>query len=183
MAVMPAIDPAVGALVAVALAAIFAWSAAMKFADLEQFEGATANYRLLPRGLERTVSRAVPLGECSGAAALLLPSTRTIGVVCLMLLLGVFTAAIAINLLRGRTNIDCGCFGPAMRQNLSGWLLGRNALLFVLAALAAAPSSTRPLAWIDGVTIALGATALVILYASANYVLGNAPSTRALEVL
>lgn len=183
MVVMPAIDPAVGALLAVALAAIFAWSAAMKFADLDVFEGATANYRLLPRRVVRTVSRAVPLCECSGAAALLLPSTRAIGVVCLMLLLGVFTAAIAINLMRGRTNIDCGCFGPAVRQSLSAWLLGRNALLFVLAALATAPRSTRPLAWIDGVTIGLGATALVLLYASANYALGNAPRTRALEAL
>ncbi len=183
MAVMPAIDPAIGALLAVALAAIFAWSAALKFADIERFEGAAANYHLLPRGLERSVSRAVPLCEGSSAAALLLPSTRAIGVVCLMLLLGVFTAAMAINLMRGRTDIDCGCFAPAVRQTLSGWLLGRNALLFVLAALAAAPRSTRPLAWIDWVTIGLGATALVILYASANHALGNAPRTRALEAL
>ena len=73
---MPAIDPAISALCAVALAAIFVWSGAMKLADVEMFEGAVANYRLLPRRMEKTFARAVPLCECACAAGLLFASTR-----------------------------------------------------------------------------------------------------------
>lgn len=180
---MPVIDPAVGDLLAFALAAIFAWSGAMKFADVEQFAGAVANYRLIPRALEKVLARALPVCEAAGAAGLLFPSTRGLAAAGLALLLCVFSGAIAINLLRGRTTIDCGCFGPALRQALSPWLLLRNALLVILAALVWAPAAVRPLAWLDFVTIAPGAAALVTLYASANYALANAPRTRALEAL
>jgi len=180
---MPAIDPAVSVLLATALAAIFAWSGAIKLSDVEMFEGAVANYRLIPRCAEKQFAWAVPLCECACAAGLLLPSTRPLAAVGLSLLLCLFTGAIAINLIRGRTNIDCGCFGPALRQDLSAWLLARNAVLIVLAALVAMPPGARPIEWVDYVTIGFGAATLVTFYASANYALGNAPRTHALEAL
>jgi hypothetical protein len=180
---MPALDPAVGLLLAIALAVIFAWSAATKLSDVEMFEGAVANYRLVPRGMEKPLAWAVPLCECACAAGALFPLTRALAAVGVMLLLCVFTGAIAINLIRGRTNIDCGCFGPVLRQDLSAWLLVRNAALIALAALVATPPGTRPIEWVDSVTIGMGAATLVLLYASANYALGNAPRTRALEAL
>lgn len=180
---MPAIDPAVGYLLAIALTTIFAWSGALKLTDIEMFEGAVANYRLIPRRIEQAVAAAVPLCECAGAAGLLFASTRPLAAAALLLLLCLFSGAIAINLIRGRTNIDCGCFGPTLRQDLSVWLLGRNALLMLLAAVVAAPAAVRPIEWIDSVTIAVGAATLLTLYASANYALGNAPRTRALEAL
>jgi uncharacterized membrane protein YphA (DoxX/SURF4 family) len=181
--VVPAIDPAIGSLLAFALAAIFAWSGAMKLADVEMFEGAVANYRLLPRRTERVFARAIPLCECTCAAGLLCSRTRMPGVAGLVLLLCVFTAAIAINLMRGRTNIDCGCFGASLRQRLSAWLLARNAVLVLFAVLIAAPTTQRPSVWLDWVTVAMGAATMVALYASANYALGNAPRTRALAAL
>jgi uncharacterized membrane protein len=180
---MPAIDPAVALLLAGALAAIFAWSGAVKAVDLERFEGAAAKYRLLPRAVEKHVAWAVPLCEWAGAAGLLNPSTRTCAAVGLLLLLCLFTGAIGINLVRGRTNIDCGCFGPALRQDLSAWLLARNAVLMVLAALVATPTGRRPIEWMDWATIGCGGATLVLLYASANYALGNMPRTHALEAL
>jgi len=177
------IDPAISALLAYAQAAIFAWSGAKKLRDLEIFAGAVANYRLIPRAFEKAFARAVPVAECTCAAALLFPSTRTRAAVALLFLLCLFTGAIAINLARGRTNIDCGCFGPALRQGLSRWLLARNGALMLLAGFVAAPVLTRPIAWIDDVTIGMGAATLVCLYASVNYALGNAPHTRTLEAL
>jgi uncharacterized membrane protein YphA (DoxX/SURF4 family) len=180
---MPAIDPAVALLLASALAVIFAWSGATKLSDVEMFEGAVANYRLIPRRMEKSFAWVVPLCECAGAAGLLFPLTRAFAARALVLLLCLFTGAITINLMRGRTNIDCGCFGPALRQDLSAPLLVRNAVLIVLAALVARPTGERPLEWIDWVTIGFGAATMVMLYANANYALGNAPRTRALEAL
>ncbi|HEY6394566.1 MAG TPA: MauE/DoxX family redox-associated membrane protein [Candidatus Binataceae bacterium] len=180
---MLAIDPAIQYLLAIALAAIFGASGAMKLADVEMFESSVANYLLLPLWMEKPFAWTVPLAECACAAGLLSAATRALAAMGLLLLLGMFSGAIAINLLRGRTNIDCGCFGPALRQGLSARLLVRNVLLMIVAGLVEAPAIARPLEWIDFVTIAMGAATLVVLYASANYAIGNAPRTRVLEMI
>ncbi len=177
------LDPAIQYLLAIALAAIFAGSAAAKFVDLDLFEGAVANYRLVPGWLERPVAWAVPLCETACAAGLLFAATRPAAAAALMILLGVFSGAIAVNLVRGRRDIDCGCFGPALRQELGGSLVARNFVLifaaFVLE-LSAAPRALEP---VDFVTIACGAITLIMLYLNANYAIANAPRTRALEML
>jgi hypothetical protein len=180
--VMP-IDPAIATLATVALGVIFAASGAMKLADLELFEGAVANYRLLPHWMEKPFAMTLPVVECAAAAGLLIPATRAPAALASLALLAMFTGAVAINLARGRTNIDCGCFGPALRQELSAWMLPRNAMLAALGAAALMPAPARPLLWLDWVTIALGAAMVIVLYLSANYAIGNEPRTRALEAL
>jgi hypothetical protein len=180
---MQNVDLALALSIAIALAVIFGVSGALKLRDLELFAGSIANYRLLPAWLEAPFAYLIPLAECACSAAILFSATRVPAAASLAILLCLFTGAIAINLARGRVNIDCGCFGPALRQNLSGWLLLRNFVLFAMVALVALPASVRTLEWLDGFTIALGAATLVILYASANYTLGNMPGTRALEML
>src|SRR5690348_3458432 len=120
---MRVIDPAFVDLLALALGAIFATSGAMKFGDLDLFESAVANYRLLPELLVKPFAWTLPFVECACAAGMLLPATRPAAAAMLAVLLAIFSAAIAINLVRGRRDIDCGCFGPTLRQELSGWLL------------------------------------------------------------
>jgi uncharacterized membrane protein YphA (DoxX/SURF4 family) len=176
-------DPALASLAGAALAVIFAASGAMKLADLDLFESAVANYRLLPRAIERPVAMLIPVFEFTCAAAVLVPVTRAAGALGIVALLAMFSGAVAINLARGRVNIDCGCFGPALRQELSAWMLARNAALAVIAAFALMPAESRGLVWLDWVTIAMGAAAIVVLYFSANYAMANAPVTRALEAL
>ena len=180
---MTGIDPAIGGLCAFALALIFTASGSMKLRDLEMFQGSVANYRLMPVWMEKPLTYIVPTIECAGAIGMLFVSTRTIAATTLLALLMIFSGAIAINLLRGRTNIDCGCFGPALRQELSGWLLARNLALMFVATLALLPRNGRHLEWFDQVTILLGALTLVILYASANFAIANAPRTHALETM
>jgi uncharacterized membrane protein YphA (DoxX/SURF4 family) len=177
------IDPAVGYLASIALAAIFGVSGVLKFRDLALFEASVSNYRLLPPWMERPFAYLVPAVESTCAAGVLISAARAESATALAFLVGLFTAAIGINLARGRTNIDCGCFGPALRQELSGWLLLRNACLIVLALTAAMPEGARPLQRLDGVTIASSAATLTIVYMSANYAIGNLANTRALEAL
>jgi methylamine utilization protein MauE len=180
---MQSIDPAIGDLLAVALALIFGASGVLKVRDSDAFAGAVANYRLLPAWAEPPFARALPLAECACAAGLLFGATRAASAIGLIALLGLFTGAITINLLRGRTDIDCGCFGPALRQPLSGWLLARNAALMIIAVAVALPASARDLQGLDRITIGLGAATLTILYVSANYAIGNLPRTRELEMI
>jgi hypothetical protein len=177
------IDPAIRGLCALSLALIFCASGAMKLRDLEMFEGSLANYQLVPLWMEKPLAHLLPIIECATAAGLLMASTRTVAAATLLALLTIFTGAIAINLARGRTNIDCGCFGPALRQELSGWLLLRNLFLLTIAAIVILPVSGRAIESLDVATIMLGAMTLVILYASANFAIGNAPKTRALQMM
>ena len=80
----------------------------------------------------------VPAATLTPSTAVLTPAT---GSLMAALLLCLYTGAIAVNLGRGRTAIDCGCGGQA--TPLSGWLLTRNGLLLCLAwAAAALPSGT-----------------------------------------
>jgi hypothetical protein len=147
------------------------------------FEGSVANYQLLPTSLEKPLAYFIPILESACAAGLLISKSRDSAALGLLMLLLIFSGAIAINLIRGRTNIDCGCFGPLLRQELSGWLVARNLFLMILASALLLPENGRVIEALDLVTIVLGAATMVILYASANFAIGNTPKTRALEIL
>jgi uncharacterized membrane protein len=174
-------DPALTWMLAVALLMLFLASAAMKFADLSRFAAALENYRLLPPALVAPAAWMIPALEAVAALGLLVPARRPAACLLIAALLTIFTAAIAINLARGRREIDCGCFGAALSQTLSGWLIARNVILLAAAAAVALPAPLRTLEAVDFVTIVFGATTLMVLYVSMNYLLANAPRLRALE--
>ncbi len=176
-------DPALTWTVAVTLAALFAASAAMKLAAPGQFASAMENYRILPSMLAAPAAWIIPALEAIGAVGILCPATRAAVALLIAGLLALFTAAIAVNLARGRREIDCGCFGAALRQNLSGWLIARNAILVAAAVAIEVPVHSRPLDVADFVTIGFGAPTLTVLYASMNYLLSNAPWIREWEQL
>ena len=173
---MTAIDPTFSWTVSLMLALMFGTSAAIKFLDFAEFRGAVENYRIIPEALSLPAAAIVPISELGGAIGLMVPRLRAASATALMVLLAIFSAAIAINLVRGRLNIDCGCFGPALRQPLSHWLLVRNAMLMLLCALVLLPSDVRTMTALDFATMVLGASTLMLLYGSANYLLANAPA-------
>jgi uncharacterized membrane protein len=176
------IDPAVGWSAALALAMVFGASAVMKFADLDEFSAAVENYRIAPRRTARFLALVIPAAESAGAAGMLLVRVRPAAALLLVALLVAFTAAIAFNLARGRRNIDCGCLGPGLRQELSWWLVARNGGLIAFALIAALPWGARALGALDRVTISFASATAVALYAAANLLLVNAPRLRALEM-
>jgi hypothetical protein len=90
-------------------------------------------------------------------------------------LLAVYTGAIAINLARGRRDIDCGCAGPALREPLSGWLLGRNGILLAAALACLVPLRPRPLVWVDALTVTGAVAALAAFYGALDRLVANAP--------
>jgi hypothetical protein len=96
----------------------------------------------------------------------------------LLILLAAFTIGIAVNLMRGRYDVDCGCFGPALRQTLSWWLVLRNGALAAMVALLLLRPERRALTMLDGFTIGCAVTSILILYASLNYAFANIPKLR-----
>lgn len=169
-------DPTVVLASAIALAAILLIGALDKLRDLPRHGAAVAAYGLLPPTLVNPFARLLVLAELAAGALLLLPaSARLWGAVLALALLLLVTGALMINLLRGHTDIDCGCGGPAhARTGLSWWLIGRNALLLAccLPALLAG-AAPRPLQWIDAPAL-LGATLAIIgLYFTLDHLIAS----------
>lgn len=157
------VDPAVALFLRLLLAGIFALAAFSKLRQREVFEGIVADYRILPAALVAPFARVLPFVELAAAALVLVPATVAAGAVLAALLLAAFAAAMAVNILRGRTDIDCGCFLGALPRRI-GWPLVVRNLLLVLGSLALLlPVAPRALVWLDAVSVA---GALVVVGAS-----------------
>ena len=156
----------------IVLAAVFAISAIAKVRDRAGSAKAVREFGV-PAALVPLVAAGLPVAEL-GCAVLLLTADpgATLGAVASALLLGVFTVAIAVNLLQGRRP-DCHCFGQ-LDTGETGWLtVGRNAVLIAIALVPltragslAFPGST--LASYDGQQLAVGLsiTALALAVAA-----------------
>ena len=161
------IDPVPASILTLALAALWTASGVHKLRDPAGFSGALAAYALLPQRAVEIVARALPLIEITVAIGLLFRVSRQAAALASTLLLCLYALAIAINLWRGRRDIDCGCLGFGRRSTISMTLLWRNAAL-VLASLAAGslPRRGRALDWIDLFTVAVGVAAVALIYAA-----------------
>lgn len=171
---MPAPDPAISWILAASLALLFAAACTHKLADPGRFREVVANYRLVPRPLLMPAAAALVALEIAAVILLLVPAARGAGAMLAASLLLLYAAAMAVNLGRGRTALDCGCFGAGRRQHVRWWMVGRNAALAAAAAIAALPPAARELAAIDALTIAGATLALALLY-GAQSVLGSLP--------
>ncbi len=158
------LDPAAVWTARLVLAAVLAMAALAKLRALDEFVGVVHNYRVLPEPLVRLVAYALPALEAAIALALLLEPTRRAGAVAAAALLVIFALAMAVNLARGRVEIDCGCFAATLRQRISWALVGRNVVLIGLAALTMPAIVARPLTWLDAVTVGAASISAVLLY-------------------
>ncbi|SFF91494.1 Methylamine utilisation protein MauE [Novosphingobium sp. CF614] len=104
--------------------------------------GVIANYRILPPALVGPASIGLPPLECV-VGIMLLSGWTPAPVIAGAALLMVFAAAMAVNLLRGRRAITCGCGRLDLRQHLRWPSVARNALLAAL--LLASPAFADPL--------------------------------------
>jgi uncharacterized membrane protein YphA (DoxX/SURF4 family) len=105
-----------------------------KLGKRQEFVGVVRNYRLLPDAAAGFVAALLPAIETAVAVGLLfgvLTNWLAATALCLFILFG---SAVAINLLRGRRNISCGCFGPQQNHHLTWSLVLRNLGLAGLAA-------------------------------------------------
>ncbi len=178
---MSALDPAAAWAASAALALVFAQAAWHKLRDLRAFAASIEAYALSPASLAPLAATQLVVAELLLVGTLLLPPARAGASLGACALLAFYSAAIAVNLARGRRDIDCGCTGPALRTPLSGWLLARNAALAALALCGAWPAAARSLVAADALPIAGGALAVFALSLAANQLAANAPATEALR--
>ena len=172
------IDPVVDLTVRLALALLFGAAAWHKLSDSARFEAALRSYRALPAWAERPAAWLIPGAEALIAASLLSSTTRTAAALAGACLLCAYSAAIGVNIARGRRDIDCGCFVSSANVPLSWALLVRNAVLLGATALAALPASLRPLSWLDSFTIAAALLGLSLLWMATQRLTQTGPALR-----
>lgn len=176
------IDPLFVQVIAMGFALIFALAALHKMDDRNRFLAILKAYKILPRFMLRACALCIPMLELMLALgwlqAGLLGSRYPVIVVASAGLLIVYGLAIAINLLRGRTDIDCGCNlisarksapadkGSESQQSISTNLIWRNVCLALLTLTALTPITARQLGVIDYIGLAGALLVLVLLYAS-----------------
>jgi hypothetical protein len=181
------LDPMIAWLLRLALAGVFAQAAFHKVRDLDAASQIVADYRVTPtewatfHAVAATLAEAFVAGALAssgfGAAGSGLALAGRLACVVAIALLALYSVAIGVNLARGRRDIDCGCLGPAGRSPRIGpWLIVRNAwLASAAAALVWLPPSTRPLYWLDYLSLFGGLVALVLVWVAIHVIAATAP--------
>jgi hypothetical protein len=90
------------------LVLIFGTALASKLPTLLEFDGVVSNYRLLPDRAAPFAARLIVSFEALTVVLLVVPPARGWGAAAALGLLVLFAAAMAINIRRGRVEIDCG---------------------------------------------------------------------------
>jgi hypothetical protein len=170
-------DPLIELTSAGSLAVLFAASTAHKLAALREWPGVVRNYRVLPQALALPAAGMLLIVGALTPAALFWPATRRFGACVAAAQLILFAAAMAINLRRGRSSIDCGCFGSRLRQGISAWMVARNLVLALLALGLLLPVRPRELGVLDIATAVAVVATLTFLYPVLDVVLRPPPAT------
>jgi Methylamine utilisation protein MauE len=157
------LDPLIIAIAAGALLLTFARGAWHKLADHPMFRAILENYEIVPARFVPAVAIGLTAVEAAIALCLLFPGTLSLAALSALVLLALYAIAMAINLRRGRVNIDCGCGGPG--HGLSWILVGRNFGLMAVALIAAWPALDRVMDLADMLVLvaAVGTVALVLV--------------------
>lgn len=171
------LDPAVGWMVALSLGLLLGLAAVHKLRDPARFRSALAGYRLLPEASLGTAAVGVIGIELAAAVLVVLPAARPIGGLIAAGLMAAYGAAIAVNLLRGRTRIDCGCLGFGKSERIAWWMVGRNLVLAAAALAIRLPTGARTLEALDWVTVAGTVAGIAALFSAASR-LASLPSLR-----
>jgi hypothetical protein len=114
------------------------------------------------------------LAEAATALALLLPQWRLAGLASATALLLLYAGLMALQILRGKSAMDCGCSGPGSPLQVSWALVLRNGFCAGLALLAMGLAESAAGGWwasLASVTIALGA---VLAYLACEAIIANA---------
>ena len=174
-------DPVFVTAIELGSAIVFLAGAWDKWHDRELFAAAMDAYDLLPSALVPAAALGLILLEAATGVALLMPLSSPWPAACGVFLLLLVTAAVAVNLLRGRSEISCGCGGTSGDQQLSWALVLRNLVLGGLLGATVLPTATRTMGGFDHAIGLLAGLMLAGLFAATSQLLANGPRLDALR--
>lgn len=166
------IDPVIQIIMMAVVSAIFIVAVAHKLVSIQTFKDQLNDYKLISERWVPLFALLIPVFEAGSVFLYLYPETRSIGGVALVSLLLIYIGAIGINLLRGRSEIDCGCAGKK-QQHLGSWLLLRNSIIIFFIILSLFEFDNRSLLFFEWLMVATSVFVFLILYWSLNNLLAN----------
>lgn len=175
------IDPVIELSLSLALALLFAGAAWHKASDRLRFEAVMRGYGLLPAASVPAISWLVPVVEGAIALGLCYGPTRSVAACCASVILLLYAAAIGVNLVRGRRDIDCGCFASSSGVPLGVGLVVRNVALALAAWAASFPTHARPLMWVDWITVGTSLLAFSLLWLASQRLAQTGPALKRLR--
>lgn len=170
------LDPVFSLTLALLLTTLL-WHAAFgKLGARAEFRAVLDAYDLLPPALNLVLSLLLPVTEGLSGLALLVGRTRPLGGLAASALFAVYGTAIAVNLARGRRDLDCGCAGPGARRPITGYLVWRNAGLSLAGLALAAGTAPRLLTLGDGATVLGAVLGFALLYLTLDRLYTHRPA-------
>lgn len=173
---MTALDPTLAWTLRLSLALLLATAAWQKLRAPATFAAAIGAYHLAPSWAAAPLAAVLLLAEIVTAGLLVMPSLPPYGALLAATLLALYAAAMAINLGRGRRDLDCGCGGPGMRRPVSGALVLRNLVLAGAALPLLLPVADRGLGWIDASTVLAATASAAALWTAVGRLAANGPA-------
>jgi hypothetical protein len=126
-----------------------------KLIQLSWFAARVDGYALLPRRTALAAALLIVVSELAFGGLLLLgllPAFSTIGAICLFL---IFTAGMVINLLRNRTDLECGCLRRGHKVNWGAVCRNLAMVTLLLLPLQRSTWSSTIIVWSFGVSLAV----------------------------
>jgi len=167
------IDPVISWIIALTLIQIFASAVWHKIQDLHNFSRVLVNYQLLPGADKKSVALSLVALEALVVILLVATSTRAAGAAIAIFLLLSYACAMAINLIRNRSHLDCGCHFGKDKKSISWALVQRNIALIALTCVLFILPESRAFNWLDMGSIIFGFITCSLIYISANALCQN----------
>lgn len=158
----------VSAFIETIIGSLFLLSSIYKLANYADFHATVSAYQLLPRSLSKAFGWILPPLELGVGLGLIFHSGMPVRVIAIALF-GMFAFAVGVNLLRGRSELNCGCsFANGEHDNIIGWpLVFRN---IGLAGILILCDRLAPAYWItDGLTPSTVAGAIAFFAVQAGF--------------
>lgn len=152
-----------------------------KVRDSDAMVRAVRGYKVLPDGAATVVGRTLPWVEIVLGTSLLLGVAPAVTGAAAAAMFAAFVAGLTINLLRGRRDLDCGCFafsaGDSEIAHIGWWHSARAAAFATVAAVVTLTPEVGAISRIAGTGIALFVVGLVCVgvYARSVMSLGRRP--------
>ena len=170
------LDPTITWTLRLALAALFATAVWHKLRAPGEFAAAVRAYRLVPERVVLPVAALLMASEAAATVLLLAPAGYRSGALLAAAVLALYAGAVAVNLARGRRDLDCGCAGPGARRPASGTLVARNIVVLAGALLLLGPGRDRATTWLDVTTVLAATCTLAALWVGVMGLDANRPA-------
>lgn len=136
-----------------------------KIRDRERMVRVVRGYKMLPDGMASVVGTVLPWAEVALGVALVFGVAPAVAGPVAALLFVAFFTGLAVNLIRGRRDLDCGCFafggGADEIEHIGWWHAARAAALAVAAAATALTPTVTVLERAAGAGIGIFAVTVV----------------------